>query len=141
MSPPICASDRDDAIALAVFTLHEPGEFPHVAHVRVARLYVQQLPLGAALDRFTTDLRRFATAKGASGKYHETISVAFVLLICAGLGGALPNESFAEFLARNPELATPKCLLAFYTQETLASQAAREHFVFPDRGALTLAAM
>ena len=35
----------------------------------------------AALGEFTTAIRRFAEAKGATGLYHETITWAFVLII------------------------------------------------------------
>jgi hypothetical protein len=136
----ITADDDDDRRALAVFTLRSAGELPHEMHVRVARLYLQQLPLGIAIERFSADLRRFAAAHGAAGKFHHTITVAFLLVIRARLAGAPENETFAAFMARNPDLASVRCLDAFYTKDALGSALARTDFVFPDRVATSRAA-
>ena len=129
----IRAGDPADAAALAVFQLSAAGPFPHLSHLRTARLYLRQLPLPEALERYIADLRRFAAAKGAASKYHETITVAFLLLIRARLADASPDESFDAFLARNPDLGSPACLKTFYTDEALSSPTARLHFLFPDR--------
>jgi hypothetical protein len=130
---PIRASDPADAAALAVFQLRAAGPFPHLSHLRAARLYLRQLALPAALERYIADLRRYAAAKGAASKYHETITVAFLLLIRARLADAAPEETFDAFLARNPDLASPACLKTFYTDEALSSPTARRAFLFPDR--------
>lgn len=129
----IRASDALDAAALAILQLRADGPFPHTAHLRTARLYLQQLALPEALDRYIADLRRFAAAKGAASKYHETITVALLLLIRARLADAPAEETFAAFLARNPDLASPACLKTFYSDEVLASPTARREFLFPDR--------
>ena len=127
------AVDPEDARALRTFLLRGPGEFPHRSHLRVARLYLSQLPLGEAIERFGADLRRFAHAKGADTKYHQTITVAFLLLMRARLAGAPAGEGFDAFLARNPDLASSGCLKAFYSEAALASELARRDFLFPDR--------
>jgi len=129
--------DAEDARALRVFQLRGPGEFPHASHLRVARLYLVQLPLGDAIERFSADIRRFARAKGAAAKYHHTITVAFLLLMRARLAGAPAGETFDGFLARNPDLASAGCLKAFYSEAALASELARRDFLFPDRVATT----
>ena len=129
----ICSDDADDRLALAAFALRENGGLSHEAHVRVARLYVQQLSLGSAIDRFTDELRRYTAAHGASEKFHFTISVAFLLVIRARLATAPEHETFAAFIARNPDLRSARCLDSFYTKEALASSLARTDFVFPDR--------
>jgi len=130
---PVRAAGPEDAQALRVFQLRGPGEFPHRSHLRVARLYLSQLPLGEAIERFGADLRRFARAKGAASKYHQTITVAFLLLMRARLAGAPADERFDAFLARNPDLASAACLKAFYSEAALASDLARRDFLFPDR--------
>lgn len=127
------AGGGEDAQALRVFQLRGPGEFPHRSHLRVARLYLVQLPLGEAIERFGADLRRFARAKGAATKYHHTITVAFLLLMRARLAGAPAGETFDGFLARNPDLASSGCLKAFYSEAALASELAKKDFLFPDR--------
>jgi hypothetical protein len=131
--PPVGAVEPADREALAIFTLRSPGEFTHLAHVRVARLYLQQLPLGEAIECFSADLRRYAKAQGAAAKFHQTVTVAFVLLIRARLAQAPEGESFEAFLARNPDLGGSQCLKAFYSEAALASPLAKRDFVFPDR--------
>lgn len=111
-----------------------PAAFSHAAHVRVAWWYLQQASLPDALGRFSAGLRRFAAAHGVPGKYHETMTVAWVLLIAERLGPAraLPWDAFAE---RHPELfETPSLLTRYYTADILASDRARSGFVMPDRG-------
>ena len=135
----IRARDPADASALAILQLRADGAFPHASHLRTARLYLRQLSLPEALDRYVADLRRFAAAKGAASKYHETVTVAFLLLVRARLADAPADEEFDTFLIRNPDLASPGCLKRFYSDAALASPTARRTFLFPDRGGETLA--
>lgn len=112
-----------------------PGDqFTHANHVRVAWWYLRQGSLPEALLRFSTTLRRFAAVKGAAGKYHETITVAYMLMIAERLADH-PDWSWDQFAAANPDLLvrTPSPLAVFYTQETLTSERARRAFVMPDR--------
>jgi hypothetical protein len=108
--------------------------FTHVHHVRVAWWYLRHASLPEALLRFSTALRRFADAKGASRKYHETITVAYMLIIADRLADRT-DWSWDQFAAANPDLflRSPSPLAAFYTQETLMSERARRTFVMPDR--------
>jgi hypothetical protein len=114
-----------------------PGGFHHEQHVRVAWIYLQRLPLAEALGRFSTELKRFAEKQGAPQLYHETITVAFVLLINERLSGA-HEMLWADFAARHPDLLAwkPSVLDRFYREETLWSERARRTFLMPDRLAL-----
>jgi len=59
-----------------------PAEtFHHEQHVRVAWLYLQRYSVLQTLERFSENLKRFATANGKPNLYHETITWAYVLLI------------------------------------------------------------
>lgn len=109
-------------------------EFPHAAHVRVAWYYLNRYPLLVAMTRFKTMLQQFATAKGKPTLYHETITVAYVLLIAERLA-LLRGLPWTEFAARSRDLLTwkPSILERYYTAETLWSDAARQTFVMPDR--------
>src|SRR5262249_61516758 len=72
--------DRDFVAAFEAGTL--PNEaFHHRDHVRLAWLYLRELPPAQALTRFTEGLRRFAAVHGKPGLYHETITWAYLLLI------------------------------------------------------------
>jgi hypothetical protein len=116
------------------------GGFHHREHVRVAWNYLRRHPLAEALGRFCGGLRRFAESQGVPGLYHETITVAYLLLINERLSGSrdLDWESFA---ARNQDLLAwkPSLLDRLYAPETLASDRAREVFLMPDRVAAPLA--
>ena len=111
-----------------------PGGFHHEQHVRVAWLYLRRLPLAGALERFTTELKRFAEKQGAPQLYHETITVAFLLLINERLAEH-SAATWPEFAARYPDLLAwkPSILDRYYQHDTLWSERARRTFVMPDR--------
>jgi hypothetical protein len=109
------------------------GEFHHEQHVFVAWSYVRSMPLSTALDRFCVNLKRFATAAGAAGLYHETITWAFLILTHERMERA-PDAGWTEFKSANPELFSwkPSILDRYYSAATLWSDTARRTFVFPD---------
>jgi len=110
------------------------NEFHHQQHVEVAWLFVRRHGMPAALSEFTTAIKRFADAKGATGLYHETITWAFLLLI-ADRQARHPATTFEEFAAANPDLLVwkPSVLDRYYSKELLASDLARQTFLMPDR--------
>ena len=112
-----------------------PGEsFHHEQHVRVAWLYLQRYSVLETLERFSKNLKRFATANGKPNLYHETITWAYVLLINDRISRR-PYESWEDFRNANTDLLDWKnsILKTFYSEETLQSELARRIFVFPDR--------
>jgi hypothetical protein len=126
-------TDREFVAAFEACTL--PAElFDHREHVRLAWLYLREQPLLEALPRFIASLKRYAESLGASGKYHETITYAFMFLIHERMqcGAA---ETFDGFASANTDLLGP-ILQRYYRGETLASDFARSTFVLPDRGSL-----
>jgi hypothetical protein len=110
-------------------------QFHHQQHVEVAWRFVRQYGMPEALAEFTTAIKRFADAKGATGLYHETITWAFLLLI-AEREARQPAQSWEAFAAANADLLTwqPSILERYYSKATLASDLARRAFVMPDRG-------
>lgn len=118
-----------------------PAQFTHAAHVRAAWWYLQQYPLGEAMDRFRTTLRRFADSLGASAKYHETVTIAWLLLIAERLDARTRGLTWREFADHHPELfGKPSLVSRYYTEATLASPRARTSFVMPDIGTHTQSA-
>jgi hypothetical protein len=111
-----------------------PEGFHHAHHVHVAWWYLRRFPFPDALGRFTAALRRFAIARGKPDLYHETITVAFALLINERLDAAPADEPWDAFAARNTDLLSwaPSILDRYYTRETLASERARRVFVMPE---------
>jgi hypothetical protein len=127
----------DDAAFVAAFedcTL-PPERFHHADHVRLAWLLLGQQDLPHALVRFCDGLKRYAASLGKAGLYHETITVAYLLLVNERRQAGGAGEAFDAFKRRNPDLFAwrPSILEKYYRAETLASARARESFVLPDR--------
>lgn len=114
-------------------------QFSHVEHVRVAWWYLSHHPFADARQRFSDALRRFAASKGKAERYHETITVADLLLIAhriqqtPALAWSAFADAHADLLSR-----TPPIVARYYSEETLTSEQARREFVLPDREALPL---
>jgi hypothetical protein len=111
------------------------GGFHHAQHVRVAWYYVRAYGLPAALVRFTGNLRTFAKGQGKPELYHETVTIAFMLIIAERLADAEPTQTWDAFAAQHPDLLSwkPSVLDRYYLPETLWSERARRAFVMPDR--------
>lgn len=108
-------------------------QFHHQQHVEVAWRFVRHYGMPAALGEFTTAIKRFAEAKGATGLYHETITWAFLLLI-AERQAKCDAAAWEDFAAANPDLLAwkPSVLERYYSSEILKSDLARTVFLFPD---------
>jgi hypothetical protein len=126
--------DREFLEAFEAATLPEPL-FHHRDHVRLAWLYLRQLPPAAALARFSDGLRRYAASIGKAGLYHETITWAYLLLIHERMQRFGPEATFGDFAAAHPDLLSwrPSVLDGLYRKETLDSALARRTFLLPDR--------
>jgi hypothetical protein len=109
--------------------------FHHEEHLRVAFLYLCRYPLLEVLARFPAALRRYAAAHGKNGLYHETISWAYIFVIRERIAGAATRQTWEQFKRCNSDLFDAKgsILMEYYREETIASHAAREGFVMPDR--------
>jgi hypothetical protein len=108
-------------------------QFHHQQHVEVAWRFVRKYGMPAALGEFTTAIKRFAEAKGATGLYHETITWAFLLLI-AERQAKCNAEAWEDFAGANPDVLAwkPSILERYYSSEILKSDLARKVFLFPD---------
>jgi hypothetical protein len=108
-------------------------QFHHEQHVQVAWLFVREYGMPAALGEFTTAIKRFADAKGATGLYHETITWAFLLII-AERQARTNARNWEEFVAAHADLLVwrPSILERYYSKALLASDLARRTFLMPD---------
>lgn len=111
------------------------SRFRHQDHVRLAWLMLVLDDLPEALRRFREGLRRYASSLGKPGLYHETITVAYLLLIHERQERGPRGEDFEAFARRNSDLLTwrPSVLARYYRDLTLASDLARRTFLLPDR--------
>jgi len=112
----------------------DPRSFDHQMHLRVGWLYVCRYPLAAAVLNFASNLKSWTQAIGAEGKYHETITWFFMLIINERQG-VTRAETFDDFIKENIDLLAknPPILDRYYSRELLASEHARNHYVLPDR--------
>ena len=110
-----------------------PAEFGHVAHVRVAWVYLREAEsVEDALMRMRAAIRRFAAAAGAAQKYHETITVLWMRLLADVRARGVSGE-LADVLRAYPELADKDLPLQYYTRDRLFGDEARAAWVEPDR--------
>ena len=126
---------RDDELMAGFEAGTEPtGGFHHADHVRVAWIYLTRLPLLAAADAFATNLKCFAAAQGKPERYHETVTLAYLLLIHDRIVMRAGGGTWGEFAGANPDLLTwkPSILDRYYSRELLDSDLARTAFVWPD---------
>ncbi len=105
-------------------------QFPHRAHVRLAWLYLRDGSLLDALVRFVEGLKRYAGSLGASAKYHETVTWAYMFLIHERMARE-EHASFDAFASANTDLFNG-VLEKYYSKETLSSDLARRSFLMPD---------
>ena len=110
-----------------------PAEFGHVAHVRVAWVYLREAEsVDDALMRMRAAIRRFAAAAGAAQKYHETITVLWMRLL-ADVKARGASGELSDVLRAHPALADKELPLQYYSRERLFSDEARAAWVEPDR--------
>ena len=119
--------------------LETRGDFGHREHLQLAWSYLRMYPIEAAVEAMMDAIRYLAREHGAHGKYHETITRAWVHCVAVHMqrGGA---ASFEEFIERNPDLLDGKLLEHFYSPELIRSESARATRTPPDlRGLPALA--
>jgi hypothetical protein len=128
--------ETDDASLLSRFESHElaPGEFRHREHIRLAFAMLRGADFGEAALRFRAGLKRFAAAAGAPGKYHETLTWAYLALVVRCMAERDYPSSLALLDARPDLLDHQHGLLARYydVAAITASPLARRVFVLPE---------
>ena len=128
------ASPDDLAFARAFEAFQvKPDDFNHAAHVRLAYIYLCQVPVAEAAERMKGALLAFLKHLGAPPtKYHETITRAWIMAVAHFMAESEPCESAEAFMAANPRLLDSKIMLTHYSAEVLFGPAARTAFVEPD---------
>ncbi len=125
---------QNDADFLSAFQrcVLDPKQFRHPDHLRMAWIYLKTHTLLETLKLLPRALRRYAESLGATDKYHETLTWAFVFLIHERICASPDLDDWRDFLLRYPELEEKSLLSAYYLPQTLQSPIAKKIFVFPD---------
>jgi hypothetical protein len=102
--------------------------FRNVDHFRLAWLHLHRGSPEEAENHVRTGIQAFAAHQGATHKYHETITLAWLRLIATHR-----EPSFEEFLLQNEAKLNLETLHRYWTPELLSSDRARREWVAPDR--------
>src|SRR5688572_10836449 len=110
------------------------GRLAHADHVRLAWASLRRGSTPAALSRMARGLRALAAAAGRPELYHETITVACVLLVGDRMRSCGAG-SWEEFAAANGDLLEWPRMRRLVDEEfgmdVLRDDPARAHFVLP----------
>jgi hypothetical protein len=109
-------------------------EFTHVAHIAVAVSYLAELSPVQALERMRSKIRAFAAHHGVTGLYHETLTTFWMRLldhVARTYDVSLPLWQRINLIVERWGSRRP--VDAHYSRELIASPAARESWIPPDR--------
>jgi hypothetical protein len=109
-----------------------PGNgFPHLAHLRMAWLYVTSIGPDAAIPKAADGIRNLALQNNVPTLYHDTLTRAWVYVVAAAIEHS-SSTTFTGFIEGHPRLLDKHLLLEHYTKDVLTSPRARETWVAPD---------
>lgn len=125
--------DVDTLSAFESGTL-DPARFNHRLHLSLAWTYLQRdgFPEGAL--HFRRHLRAYVAAVGAQGKYHETITWAYLVLLNEEMTlRSTLGESFDAMIQRRPDLLDHRngAIARSYSKTQLDMPDARRVFLLP----------
>jgi hypothetical protein len=121
----------DDFICELEACILPESHFDHAAHLRAAYLYLRGDPFPDAAARMCTTLRNYTRSLGRAGRYHETVTIAFMALVLDCLRRRGDGGGWQGFIALNPEVLRKDVLLDYYPRAVLESDEARQRFVLP----------
>ena len=106
-------------------------EWTHFAHVRMAWIYLNGLPVCDAITKISSGIIKYNLSQGNTVGYHDTVTIAFARLIATRVRVGRDWESFVQ---RNEDLfdKSKPVLLKFYSKKLLSSSEARAKFLSPD---------
>jgi hypothetical protein len=106
----------------------------HAAHLSVALWYLRQHPRGETARRIRSGIQRYNAANDKRLATHETITLAWIVVITIFLTEQPRETPFAELQRELLERCGDKdYLLRFYSRERLFSETARREWLPPDR--------
>ncbi|MFC1664172.1 hypothetical protein ACFL17_00905 [Pseudomonadota bacterium] len=111
------------------------SQFDHRAHIRLAYVYlVQNNDTNESVQLMRealTGLLRHAGVDPA-GKYHETLTEAWILAVHHFMNNTENSNSADDFIEQHPVMLDSNTMLTHYSVEVLFSEEARQSFVEPN---------
>jgi hypothetical protein len=130
----------DPEFRLAMEECRVAGDgFHHRDHIRLAWIYLQDASQAEAADSIRRTIRRYARHHGATQKYHETMTLAWMRLVASAIRSTSHRASgttFEAFVSENSFLLDKDALKRFYSTDLLSSDRARQEWVEPDLAGL-----
>lgn len=111
----------------------DPKCFDHVAHLRLAWLYITKAGCDGALEKVTQGLMAYTQSLGAADKYNHTLTVAAVKAVNHFINQS-KSQDFQAFIEEFPRLKFEFMALmdVHYNRSTLSTAQARSEYVEPD---------
>lgn len=112
----------------------DPAKFNHRCHLSVAWAYLQRYGFPEGALKFRERLKAYVTHVGATGKYHETITWAYIVLMNEEMTlRSAPEESFDAMVLRRPDLLDHRngAIARCYSRAELDHPDARKVFMLP----------
>lgn len=110
-----------------------PADFDHRAHLRLAYVYLVGRDPETACQSMRTALLDFLDAHSIDpGKYHETMTRAWILAVHHFMQGTSRAASADDFIDQNRRMLDSTIMLTHYSRALLFSDNARETFIEPD---------
>jgi hexokinase len=132
MDHSVSAEDQDFRQAFEALEV-TVEEFNHRAHVRLAYIYLCEMPVDEASQAMKRALLAFLDHLGAEAtKYHETITRAWIKAVRHFMANTAACGCAGDFIDLNPKLLDTKIMLSHYSAEVLFSPKARGRYVDPD---------
>ena len=124
----------DDDLLAAIDAKSLPlSAFTHTEHVRLAWCCLRRSPLLPALAEFRRLLIAYATHQGKPTLYHETVTIAYLLLVYERMGRTPRLTEWHTFAREHADLLTWRNgpFFRLYPHDILQNAAARAHFTLP----------
>ena len=124
-------SDREFLRAFHEATLSS-GDFRHLGHLRLAWLVLKRHSLDEALQIISLGIRQYASSKGASSMYNETLTQFWIRIVNHAIQAHPSPQEFEQFINTFPILLNKQLPLNHWLPETLSGNRARSNWLEPD---------
>src|SRR2546427_7228092 len=112
--------------------------FPHQSHLIVATWYLSNATVPEALQKMRASILKFLNHYGIEGKYNETITLFWLIVVERFLRGLRADLPLLERTnAVLDALSDPRLMFEYYSEELLWSDEAMRMWVNPDLNSLT----
>jgi len=112
----------------------DPKHFDHLGHIRLARLYLLEYDLEAAISRISQGIQDYAKSLGADNKFHLTITDAIMRVIATRIASEETGK-WEDFLKHNSDIVDDalSVLCQYFSKDKLLSEKARISLILPDK--------